>query len=184
MFLSVNFLLSYPKNVLPFDNYQLLHQYHKILAACKIRGERACEFSFNIAQTIQDGTRVSVNSVRQVRQLTTNMGRCFWVLIFYWVTQKMYSRLIIISYCINTTKYWLRAIFKENELASSPLILPKANILWYWCNNCFIVWLKVFDFVNHQHMSRDKIFCCKICRIILRRLFLGMKVKVNACSVL
>ena len=32
---------------------------------------------------------------------------------------------------INTTKYWLRAIFKENELASSPLILHKVNILWY-----------------------------------------------------
>ena len=31
--------------------YQLLHQYHKILAACNIRGERACEFSFNIAQS-------------------------------------------------------------------------------------------------------------------------------------
>ena len=25
---------------------------------------------------------------------------------------------IFISYCINTTKYWLRAIFEENELAS------------------------------------------------------------------
>ena len=38
---------------------------------------------------------------------------------------------IFISYGINTTKYWLRAIFKENELASSPLILHKANILWH-----------------------------------------------------
>ena len=38
---------------------------------------------------------------------------------------------IFLSYCINTTKYWLRAVFKENELASSPLILHKANILWY-----------------------------------------------------
>ena len=37
---------------------------------------------------------------------------------------------ILVSYCTNTTKYWLRAIFKENELASSPLILHKANILW------------------------------------------------------
>ena len=25
------------------DTYQLLHQYHKILAACNIQGERACE---------------------------------------------------------------------------------------------------------------------------------------------
>ena len=33
------------------DIYQLLHQYHKILAACNIQGERACEFSFNIAQS-------------------------------------------------------------------------------------------------------------------------------------
>ena len=30
---------------------QLLHQYHKILAACNIQGERACEFSFNIVQS-------------------------------------------------------------------------------------------------------------------------------------
>ena len=41
------------------------------------------------------------------------------------------SYIIIISYCINTTKYWLRAIFKENEIANSPLTLHKANILWY-----------------------------------------------------
>ena len=38
---------------------------------------------------------------------------------------------IIISYCINTTKNWLRAIFKENELVTSPLMLHKANILWH-----------------------------------------------------
>ena len=25
----------------------------------------------------------------------------------------------VISYCINTTKYWLHAIFEENELVSS-----------------------------------------------------------------
>ena len=31
--------------------YQLLHQYHKILAACNIQGEWACEVSFNIAQS-------------------------------------------------------------------------------------------------------------------------------------
>ena len=31
--------------------YQLLHQYHKILAAFNIQRERACEFSFNIAQS-------------------------------------------------------------------------------------------------------------------------------------
>ena len=37
---------------------------------------------------------------------------------------------VIISYCINTTKYLLRAIFKEYKLASSPLILLKANILF------------------------------------------------------
>ena len=48
-------------------------------------------------------------------------------------TERSYTEFdsIIISYCINTTKYWLRAILKENELASSPLILHKANILWY-----------------------------------------------------
>ena len=33
------------------DPYQLLHQYHKILTACNIQGERACEYSFNIAQS-------------------------------------------------------------------------------------------------------------------------------------
>ena len=33
------------------NNYQLLHQCHKILAACNIQRERACEFSFNIAQS-------------------------------------------------------------------------------------------------------------------------------------
>ena len=33
------------------NNHQLLHQYHKILTACIIQGERACEFSFNIAQS-------------------------------------------------------------------------------------------------------------------------------------
>ena len=32
------------------NTYQLLHQYHKILAACNIQGERACQLSFNIAQ--------------------------------------------------------------------------------------------------------------------------------------
>ena len=37
--------------------------------------------------------------------------------------------IIIISYSINTTEYWLCAVFKENELMSSPLILHKANIL-------------------------------------------------------
>ena len=26
--------------------------------------------------------------------------------------------IMFISYCVNTTEYWLRAIFKENELAS------------------------------------------------------------------
>ena len=41
-------------NELKFDvpsSYQLLHQYHKILAAYNIQGERACEFSFNVAQS-------------------------------------------------------------------------------------------------------------------------------------
>ena len=33
------------------DMNQLLHQYHEILAACNIQGKRACEFSFNIAQS-------------------------------------------------------------------------------------------------------------------------------------
>ena len=97
---------------------------------------------------------------------------------------------IIISYCISTAKYWLHAIFKENELASSPLILHKANILWYWCNDCFIVWLEFFVAPHNDSASRpsvyvaQQIFCLKICRIILRRLFLGMKVKVKAFSVL
>ena len=35
------------------------------------------------------------------------------------------------SYCINATKCLLHAISKKNELTSSPLILHKANILWY-----------------------------------------------------
>ena len=35
--------------------------------------------------------------------------------------------LMFISYCINTTKYLLRAIFKENELASSPLIFAQSQ---------------------------------------------------------
>ena len=43
----------------------------------------------------------------------------------------MLTQLIFISYCINTTRYWLRARFKKNDLASSPLILHKANILWH-----------------------------------------------------
>ena len=33
------------------NNYQLLYEYHKILAACNIQGEQACEFSFKIAQS-------------------------------------------------------------------------------------------------------------------------------------
>ena len=41
------------------------------------------------------------------------------------------ERQVAISYGIDTTKYWLRAVFKENKLASSPLILHKTNILWY-----------------------------------------------------
>ena len=36
--------------------------------------------------------------------------------------------LIIYNYCIDATKYWMHAIFKENELASYPFILHKANI--------------------------------------------------------
>ena len=48
-----------------------------------------------------------------------------------YVTIHSKNDVIISCYCINTTKYWLRAIFKENKLASSPLILHKANILWY-----------------------------------------------------
>ena len=31
--------------------YQLLHQGQKVLAVCNIQGERACQFSFNIAQS-------------------------------------------------------------------------------------------------------------------------------------
>ena len=42
-------------------------------------------------------------------------------------TSQVLVREVIISYFINTTKYWLPAIFKENELASSPLILHKVN---------------------------------------------------------
>ena len=40
-----------------------------------------------------------------------------------------FQNIILTSYCIDTTKYWLRAILKENELASSPLTLHKDNIL-------------------------------------------------------
>ena len=88
------------------------------------------------------------------------------------------------------SKYWLRAMFKENELASSPLILHKANILWYWCNNCFIVWLKVFVVLHNESVARPlpyvarQNFFLKICRIIMPCLFLRMKVKLNIFSVL
>ena len=68
---------------------------------------------------------------------------------------------IIISYYINTTKYWLRAIFKENELVSSPLILHKANILWYWCNNCSIVWLKVFVTLHNDSVARPTAYVAR-----------------------
>ena len=37
--------LCYKSNI-----YQFLHQYDKILTACNIQGERACEFSFDSAQ--------------------------------------------------------------------------------------------------------------------------------------
>ena len=98
---------------------------------------------------------------------------------------------ILISYCIITTKYWLRAIFKENDLASSPLILQKANILWYWLNNCFIGWLKFLVTVRNDSVSRrssyvarQMFFCCKQCRMVLRRLFLSIKTKVSVFLVL
>ena len=32
-------------------NYHLLRRYDKILVACKMQGDRACEFSLNIAQS-------------------------------------------------------------------------------------------------------------------------------------
>ena len=83
-------------------NYQLLHQYHKILVACNIQEERAYEFSFNIAQ--------SQYFVVLMQQL------------FYLMAK---------SFC-RTTQWFCRA---------------------------------------------TKVFCRKICLIILRRLFLGMKVK-------
>ena len=38
---------------------------------------------------------------------------------------------IVIRRCNNATKYWMCAIFKEKELASSLSILQKANILRY-----------------------------------------------------
>ena len=50
------------------------------------------------------------------------------------VSMKAYNichHAIFISYGISTIKYWLLGIFKENELASSPLTLDKTNILWY-----------------------------------------------------
>ena len=58
---------------------------------------------------------------------------------------------IIFTHCINATKYLLRAIFKENELASSPLIFHKANIYillgaFFWNTGWyFLRVLKVFD---------------------------------------
>ena len=47
------------------------------------------------------------------------------------VAKQRFLTVIIISYCVNTIKCWLRVIFEENELASYILILHKANILWY-----------------------------------------------------
>ena len=51
LMLSSEEAYSFPNIPLKCYFYQLLHQYHKILAACNIQGERACEFSFNIAQS-------------------------------------------------------------------------------------------------------------------------------------
>ena len=73
----------------------------------------------------------------------------------------LYSE-ILISSCTNTTKYWLRAIIKENELAS------------------FIVWPKLFAaFIIHNdsvaqpsaYVARQ-VICRKFCRIILPRFIL------------
>ena len=72
---------------------------------------------------------------------------------------------VIISYCINTTKCWLLAIFKESELAS---------------------WLKVFVVLHNDSLSRPSTYVVRqkflVAKsvIILQRLFLDIKVKVNA----
>ena len=45
-------VFSIEKKVMLYSNtYHLLHQYHRILAACNTQGERACEFSCDIAQS-------------------------------------------------------------------------------------------------------------------------------------
>ena len=42
------YVIMHPGKYSSGNRYQLLYQYHKILAACNIQGERACEFFFNI----------------------------------------------------------------------------------------------------------------------------------------
>ena len=74
---------------------------------------------------------------------------------------------IFIIYCINTTKYRPHAIFKENELASSPLILHKANILWHHIAQFFVTYIQLLLSCDNRHMLHDKLFCSKLCRIVL-----------------
>ena len=81
----------------------------------------------------------------------------------------IFQETVIISYCINITKCWLLVVFKENELAS---------------------WLRVFVALQIDPVSqpstyvvRQKFLVTKSV-IIVQRLFLGIKVKVNVIPIL
>ena len=86
-----------------------------------------------------------------------------------------FQNIILTSYCIDTTKYWLHAIFKENELASSPLTLHKDNILLllYCWINCFMVWLKFFVALHNDSLAQQssyvtrQMFLCLVANAVV-----------------
>ena len=71
-----------------------------------------------------------------------------------------------ISYCTDITKYCLRAIFKENELASSPLILHKAKSFYIVSPKAFVavhngsvVQSTVYDVVQRFLAKSIALYC-------------------------
>ena len=138
------------------DIYQLLPQYHKILAACNIQGERACEFSFNIAQSqyivvlIQQLFFFSLRNPKKFRtfepikfpnaKININSGKIFEATLFSQIALQNLQR---------------------KNLGFSETVLSCAKFL---CRTA-------------------QLFCHKPCCMALRGLFLRIKVKVYLLSV-
>ena len=40
-------------------------------------------------------------------------------------------------------------------------IMHKGNISWYWCKNCFIVWLKVFVALHNNFVARPLVYVAR-----------------------